>query len=61
MITVGEKWKGRGGDITAAFLQGEDLPREKALYIWLPRNMPEELLLYLKEVLAGYRSGILFK
>ena len=58
VITAGKKWKGRGGDITAAFLQGEQLPREKPLYIWLPKKMPLGVQNYVVDKLRGYRTDL---
>ena len=59
IVTVAKQWKARGGDITAAFLQGVPLPREKPLYITLPRNVPEEVGQYLSGKLQGHRGGVI--
>lgn len=58
VITVAKRWRGRGGDITAAFLQGEPLPREKPLYIWFPRKLPSEVQQYLNDKLKGFRTDM---
>ena len=58
IIMVGKRWKGYGGDITAAFLQGEPLPRDKPLYIWLPKKMPSEVNQYLEGKLQGFRTDL---
>lgn len=55
---VGKRWRGYGGDITAAFLQGEPLPRDKPLYIWLPKKMPEEVVKYVEGKLQGHRTDL---
>ena len=58
VITVTLKWTAYGGDITAAFLQGEPLPRDKPLYIWFPRKMPLEVQQYVGQKLKGYREDV---
>lgn len=58
VVMVGKRWKGYGGDITAAFLQGEPLPRDKPLFIWLPRKMPPGATSYVNEKLKGYRTDL---
>ena len=58
IVMVGKKWRGYGGDITAAFLQGEPLPRDKPLYIWMPRKLPAGVVSYLDDKLKGYRTDL---
>ena len=58
IVTVAKQWKARGGDITAAFLQGVPLPREKPLYITMPRNVPGEVSQYLSDKLQGHRVDV---
>ena len=52
VVTVAKGWRGCGGDITAAFLQGESLPREKPLFVWLPKGSPPEVTTYLEKRLV---------
>ena len=58
VVTAGKRWKAYGGDITAAFLQGEPLPRDKPLYIWFPWKMPGEVQAYVQGKLKGYRTDM---
>ena len=58
VIAVAKQWKGRGGDITAAFLQGEPLPRERPLYIWFPRRLPAEVQAYVNDKLKGFCTDL---
>ena len=58
IIMVAKKWKGYGGDITAAFLQGEPLPRDTPLYIWMPKRLPAEVQAYLGDKLKGFRTDL---
>eukprot|EP00969_Alexandrium_andersonii_P327223 14459236-Alexandrium_andersonii.AAC.1 len=55
MTTLG--WDGFTFDVTAAFLQGDDLPADRRLFMRIPKNWPEAVLKWLRETLGPNVRG----
>ena len=58
VVAVCKGWLCYVGDITAAFLQGLPLPRDKPLYIWMPRKLPTAVQAWLNQKLSGFRVDL---
>ncbi|CAE7743820.1 unnamed protein product [Symbiodinium sp. CCMP2456] len=52
-VAVQNKWVIHYEDVTAAFLQGKELPRTERIYARLPKGYPPEVVEFLVEALGG--------
>ena len=52
-VAVQNKWVIHFEDVSAAFLQGKQLPRAEKIYARIPRGYPPEVVEYLVEALGG--------
>ena len=46
-VAVQEKWEVHFEDVSAAFLQGKELPRKERIYVRVPRGYPQEVTEFL--------------
>lgn len=53
-IAVQKKWIVNYEDVSAAFLQGQDFPADREIFVRVPRNCPEGAMLELKKF-VGYQ------
>ena len=51
-VAVQEKWTVHYEDVSAAFLQGKQLPRKEKIYVKFPRGYPQEMVAFLMESLG---------
>ena len=51
-VAVQERWTVHYEDVSAAFLQGKELPRKEKIYVKFPRGYPQEVVNFLMESLG---------
>ena len=52
-VAVQENWEVHFEDVSAAFLQGKELPRKERIYVKVPRAYPQEIIDYLVSELGS--------